>query len=779
MPASTPRRSPRCGRAGATPRRRSRRAREQQARLERERERLAWQIGEVDKLAPGADEWDELNAEHTAPVERAGADRRGAAARSTRSPKPTTSADALRRPRASTRCRTVARLRRRARRRRSRCCKARRRSCRTRRTRCTATSTTTELDPRAPARARRAPVGLDGAGAPLPPPAGRAAGAAGAVEGRAARARRRRRPRRRCEQRERRRRARLRRRSASASRAARAQAAPQAGRGGDAGDAAARHGRRPLRGGARRAATRRSRSASKSVEFLVAGHAGSTPRPLAKVASGGELSRIALAIAVSTTERSCRRDAPATLIFDEIDAGVGGAVAETVGRLMKQLGRDRQVLAVTHLPQVAACADHHFVVSQATRGGGTDERRATPCAGEARVAEIARMLGGEQLSGTSLAHAQEMLARRGDARASTPRASATARRQRSLAHGGRRKPPERCQPGIAQSRTPPDATLARGRAGHRHLGLRQVGGAARARGRRLLLRRQPAARAAARLPARSSTQRARPPRRDRGGRAQRRLAAAPAAAARAAARRRRRASSSLFLDATTDALVRRFSETRRRIRCRDPRPASDAQRALVEAIELERELLAELREVSTVIDTSQLRPAAAARAGCASWCGAADSRLTLVFEIVRLQARRAARRRLRVRRARAAQPALHPRAAAADRARRRRGRLPRGAARGGRDAGADRGLPAPLAAGVRGRPAQLPDGGDRLHRRPAPLGLLRRAAGRALRRARRDAGAPSRTRRARSIHEPQRRRPAHAELPLFPLQTRAVSRTAC
>ena len=106
-----------------------------------------------------------------------------------------------------------------------------------------------------------------------------------------------------------------------------------------------------------------------SAEFLVAGHAGSTPRPLAKVASGGELSRIALAIAVSTSQVAAGTEAAATLIFDEIDAGVGGAVAETVGRLMKQLGRDRQVLAVTHLPQVAACADHHFVVLEA------DDRR--------------------------------------------------------------------------------------------------------------------------------------------------------------------------------------------------------------------------------------------------------------------------------------------------------------------------------------------------------------------------------------------------------------------
>jgi len=151
-----------------------------------------------------------------------------------------------------------------------------------------------------------------------------------------------------------------------------------------------------------------------SAEFLVAGHAGSTPRPLAKVASGGELSRIALAIAVTTSQLKSSEGAVATLIFDEIDAGVGGAVAETVGRLMKQLGRDRQVLAVTHLPQVAACADHHFVVSKQLRDGLTLSEVAA-VGGEVRVAEVARMLGGERLSNTSLAHAQEMLAVGADA----------------------------------------------------------------------------------------------------------------------------------------------------------------------------------------------------------------------------------------------------------------------------------------------------------------------------------------------------------------------------
>jgi DNA repair protein RecN (Recombination protein N) len=140
------------------------------------------------------------------------------------------------------------------------------------------------------------------------------------------------------------------------------------------------------------------------VSFLVAGHEGSTPRPVGKVASGGELSRIALAIAVTTSELG----EAGTLIFDEVDSGVGGAVAETVGRLMKQLGLHRQVLAVTHLPQVAACADHHLLVSKAAaRGQVSSQVRGVN--GQDRVSEIARMLGGEKLSATTLAHAREML----------------------------------------------------------------------------------------------------------------------------------------------------------------------------------------------------------------------------------------------------------------------------------------------------------------------------------------------------------------------------------
>jgi DNA repair protein RecN (Recombination protein N) len=145
-----------------------------------------------------------------------------------------------------------------------------------------------------------------------------------------------------------------------------------------------------------------------SVEFQVAGHTGATPRALAKVASGGELSRLALAIAVTTSRArgGAGSEVGGTLIFDEIDAGIGGTVGDVVGALMKQLGQTAQVLAVTHLAQVAACGDQHWVVRKrlVDHRAQSDLQRVT---GEARVAEIARMLGGERLSGT--AHAQALL----------------------------------------------------------------------------------------------------------------------------------------------------------------------------------------------------------------------------------------------------------------------------------------------------------------------------------------------------------------------------------
>lgn len=145
-------------------------------------------------------------------------------------------------------------------------------------------------------------------------------------------------------------------------------------------------------------------SGMESVEFLVAGHPGVEPKPISKVASGGELSRIALAIAVTTSQLGGN----ATLIFDEVDSGVGGAVAQTVGRLMSQLGRDRQVLAVTHLAQVAACAGHHLKVAKVPDGSGVVSQVdvLTPAQ---REQEIARMLGGTEITAAAMNHAREML----------------------------------------------------------------------------------------------------------------------------------------------------------------------------------------------------------------------------------------------------------------------------------------------------------------------------------------------------------------------------------
>ena len=140
------------------------------------------------------------------------------------------------------------------------------------------------------------------------------------------------------------------------------------------------------------------------ITFLVAGHTGSTPKPVMKVASGGELSRISLAIAVTTSQLGEAQ----TLIFDEIDAGVGGAVGQAVGRLMRRLGHDRQVLAVTHLPQVAASAHHHLVVQKLLHDA-TPESTVKAVAGQERTMELARMLGGDGITDTTVAHARQLL----------------------------------------------------------------------------------------------------------------------------------------------------------------------------------------------------------------------------------------------------------------------------------------------------------------------------------------------------------------------------------
>lgn len=150
------------------------------------------------------------------------------------------------------------------------------------------------------------------------------------------------------------------------------------------------------------------------VEFLVAGHAGVAARPLAKVASGGELSRISLAIRVVTAQK----ESIPTMIFDEVDVGIGGGVAEVVGQLLKQLGESqagdkssqRQVLVITHLPQVAALGTHHLRVSKSL----VNEQTLSTIAvldEEARVQEVARMLGGIEITETTRQHAKEMLAR--------------------------------------------------------------------------------------------------------------------------------------------------------------------------------------------------------------------------------------------------------------------------------------------------------------------------------------------------------------------------------
>ena len=144
------------------------------------------------------------------------------------------------------------------------------------------------------------------------------------------------------------------------------------------------------------------------IEFLVAAHPGATPRPLAKVASGGELARISLAISVITSQAAFTP----TLIFDEVDAGIGGAVAETVGRLLRQLGESHQILCVTHLPQVAAQGNQHLKVSKAISKTQDQEKtlsHVSLLSRAERVEEIARMLGGATITETTRRHARELL----------------------------------------------------------------------------------------------------------------------------------------------------------------------------------------------------------------------------------------------------------------------------------------------------------------------------------------------------------------------------------
>ncbi len=142
-----------------------------------------------------------------------------------------------------------------------------------------------------------------------------------------------------------------------------------------------------------------------NIEFLISANPGQAPQALAKIASGGELSRMSLAIQVIASDGS----AIPTMVFDEVDSGVGGGVAEMVGRRLQQLGAERQVLCVTHLPQVASLADQHFRISKVTDGKST-RTQVHALGKEERIEELARMLGGVEITAKTLEHAAEMLA---------------------------------------------------------------------------------------------------------------------------------------------------------------------------------------------------------------------------------------------------------------------------------------------------------------------------------------------------------------------------------
>ena len=149
-----------------------------------------------------------------------------------------------------------------------------------------------------------------------------------------------------------------------------------------------------------------SRSGLDKIEFLVSANPGQPPASMAKVASGGELSRISLAIQVSTMSNL----AVPTLIFDEVDVGIGGGTAEVVGRLLRKLGDQQQALCVTHLPQVASQAHHHYKVEKIQTSDSTSTSISALSA-EQRIAEIARMLGGLEVTEQTIAHAKEMISR--------------------------------------------------------------------------------------------------------------------------------------------------------------------------------------------------------------------------------------------------------------------------------------------------------------------------------------------------------------------------------
>jgi DNA repair protein RecN (Recombination protein N) len=145
-----------------------------------------------------------------------------------------------------------------------------------------------------------------------------------------------------------------------------------------------------------------------SVAFLIAPNVGEELKPLDKIASGGELSRVALALKTCTGVKSSKNSVPRTLVFDEVDAGVGGSAAEAVGRRLKKLSAANQVICVTHLPQIAGFADHHYFVEKHSERDRTVSsiQELSP---EARTREIGRMLSGERITQEALRHAEQLL----------------------------------------------------------------------------------------------------------------------------------------------------------------------------------------------------------------------------------------------------------------------------------------------------------------------------------------------------------------------------------
>jgi DNA repair protein RecN (Recombination protein N) len=152
-----------------------------------------------------------------------------------------------------------------------------------------------------------------------------------------------------------------------------------------------------------------SAAGADAVEFLISPNVGEELKPLDKIASGGELSRVALALKTCTAPaRTDRQAVPRTLVFDEVDAGVGGSAAEAVGRRLKKLAQSSQVLCVTHLAQIAGFADHHYYVEKHAAKGRT-QATVEELDRAARTREIGRMLSGERVTAEALRHAEQLL----------------------------------------------------------------------------------------------------------------------------------------------------------------------------------------------------------------------------------------------------------------------------------------------------------------------------------------------------------------------------------